>query len=66
VYNQTQCIEDLALAITREMMQMPYLGTIGTPVFGAVDVSIFFEVYRSFNSHTGTNQAAEHVIITFP
>jgi hypothetical protein len=56
----------LALAITKEMKQMPLPGTMGPPVFRGADVTKFIEVYKSHSSRTGTDPAAEDVIATFP
>jgi hypothetical protein len=55
----------LALAIAKEKKQMPLPCTMGAPVFGRADVTKFIQAYESLSSRTGTDPAAQDVIVTF-
>jgi hypothetical protein len=59
-------MESLALAITRDEMQMPLPGPIGTPGFRGPEVTNFIEVYEWLASGAGINRAAVDVIAMFP
>ena len=66
VNNQREFILSMALAIAKKEKQMPLPGTMGTAVFGRVDVATFVEAYESLSSRTVTDTGAEGVIATFP
>jgi len=65
VHDERQLSESLALAITKEMKQMPHPETLGASAFRGSDVSTFIEESECHSSCHGTDVVAEDIFATF-
>jgi len=65
VHEQRQFIVSFTLAIVMEQKQMPLRGSMGAPVFRAVDIANFIDPYECLSSCTRTDLAVDDFIPMF-
>jgi len=56
----------VALVVSMDKKQIPFLGTMGAAVFRGGDIPKFIHTYKHLSSHRVTYPAAEDIAGTFP